>query len=109
MTQEEFKTKKAELKRLREERQMLEIEGKIEAARRELEIAKMTPEEREAEANRILEEKKAEEGEKQSGFWDDIEKAKDFLESPIPDDYVPYYWLTFLAAIGIFAVILFAG
>ena len=104
MTDQELKAKKEELKKLRADKEKLLIEAKIEKAKKEIEILKMTPEEREAEVERLLNEEEEKEGGKKQGFFNKLERLDKKMNSPMGDEY---NWLKWLA-IGflVFVVVL---
>ena len=96
MTDQELKTKKAELKAIRAEKEKLLIEAKIEKAKKEVGILKMTPEERETEAERLLNEEQ--EG-KEWSLSDDIKQINNTLNTPMGDEYNGLKWAGIIFAV----------
>lgn len=99
MTDQELKTKKAELKSIRAEKEKLLIEAKIEKAKKEVEILKMTPEERETEAERLLNEEQEGGDNKEWSFTDDIKRISNELNTPMGDENNGLKWAGIIFAV----------
>ena len=92
MTDQELTAKKAEQKAIRAEKEKLLIEAKIEKAKKEVEILKMTPEERETEAERLLNEEQEGGDNKEWSFTDDVKLISNELNTPMGDENNGLKW-----------------